>query len=109
MCHAERLLHEAEGCQFTTASSIKEALLKLGEQSFVDLLICDFHFGGGDTCLELIAAFRQRVGTSLPVILLTGDTSAAIRALAQDERWRLASKPLQADQLLALMDELLRR
>ena len=107
--HAERLLLEAEGCQITTASSVKEALLKLGEQSSVDLLICDFHLGGGDTCLELIAAFRQRVSASLPVILLTGDTSAAIRVLAQDECWRLASKPLQADQLLALMDELLRR
>lgn len=107
---AERLLLEAEGCAITTASSVTEARLKLDEHSSsVDLLICDFHLGGGDTCLELIAAFRQRVSASLPVILLTGDTSSAIRALAHDERWRIASKPLQAEQLLALMDELLRR
>lgn len=107
---AEHLLLEAERCAITTASSVTEARLKLDEHSSsVDLLICDFHLGGGDTCLELIAAFRQRVSASLPVILLTGDTSSAIRALAHDERWRIASKPLQAEQLLALMDALLRR
>jgi hypothetical protein len=40
-------------------------------------------------------------------VLLTGDTSTAIRNLPGDPRLRVMSKPLQADRLLALLRELL--
>lgn len=102
---ATRLLLEAEGYEVATASSVADALEKTER---IDLLITDLHLGGGRTGTELIGLVRERIGIDLPVILLTGDTSAAVQSLQHDKRWRTASKPLQADQLLVLIDELLR-
>jgi hypothetical protein len=39
--------------------------------------------------------------------LITGDTSSAIRDLTVDDLVRVASKPIKADELLAIMRELL--
>jgi hypothetical protein len=41
------------------------------------------------------------------VVLVTGDTSTAIKDLPHDERVRMTSKPLRADELLALVRSLL--
>jgi len=38
---------------------------------------------------------------------MTGDTSAVIRGLALDTRMRIASKPVHADEMLRLLQELL--
>ena len=40
-------------------------------------------------------------------VLITGDTSAAMRALPHDPLMRVASKPVQGDELLSLMRALL--
>ena len=41
------------------------------------------------------------------LVLVTGDTSSAIKKLPQDELLRVASKPVDADELLTLIRELL--
>jgi hypothetical protein len=38
---------------------------------------------------------------------LTGDTSSAVRDLRRDSRLRIASKPINADELLAMLQALL--
>jgi hypothetical protein len=40
-------------------------------------------------------------------VLITGDTSAAVKELQRDERLRLASKPIHAEELLGLLESLL--
>jgi hypothetical protein len=40
-------------------------------------------------------------------VIVTGDTSSAVRELKHDERVRMASKPINADELLTLLRELL--
>jgi two-component system, sensor histidine kinase len=52
---------------------------------------------------------RERIGADLRVILISGGTSSLIQGLEPDERLRIVSKPVQAEQLLALMSELLAR
>ena len=43
----------------------------------------------------------------LPTVLITGDTSSAVKELRHDDNVRMASKPINADELLALLRELL--
>ena len=47
------------------------------------------------------------VGRELPTVLITGDTSSTVRDLKADDRVRLVSKPIDAEQLLALLKTLL--
>ena len=104
--NATRMLLEAEGYEVTTAASLTEALERLEGQRPIDLLVTDYHLGG-ETGVEVIASVRARIGPRLGAILLSGDTSTTVQTLRHDARLRIASKPIQAEQLLALMSELL--
>jgi PAS domain S-box-containing protein len=104
--NATRLLLEAEGFPVVPAASYVEAIEKVRDAAAaIDLLITDYHLGT-ETGLDVIASLRERFGAQLPAILLSGDTSPAIRGLTPDERLRVTSKPIEADRLLALIGEL---
>ena len=103
---ATRMLLEAEGYEVETATSLAEALERLEEVRRFDLLVTDYHLGG-ETGMEVIVSVRARLGGRLGAILVSGDTSAAVQGLEHDERLRIASKPLQSEQLLTLMSDLL--
>ena len=104
---ATGLLLELEGYRVASVASLSEATRHVLEGNPVDLLITDYHLGEGGTGSEVIEAVRRRVGDALPVILATGDTSSAIKQLARDAHLRITSKPINADDLLALVGELL--
>jgi len=98
-----RLL-DAEGYPVTTASSLTEAITCLGERSCdVGLLITDYHLGNSNTGTEIVRIARERLGDDFKAVIVTGDTSSEIRDLQCDQRLRLISKPIDADELLALI------
>jgi PAS domain S-box-containing protein len=105
---ATRLLLELEGYQVVSASSRDEALQCGRDHPDIDLLISDYHLKEDQTGLNVIAAVREQLARNIPAILVTGDTSTAIRKISGDRQLRLASKPIDAEELLTLMDELLR-
>ncbi len=106
---ATRMLLASAGYDIATAASCTETAARLEAHAQFDLLITDFHLGADGTGIEVIALARQRLGAALPAILLSGDTSKGVQGREHDERWRIASKPLQAEQLLALIEDLLGR
>jgi len=85
---------------------LAEALQKANENPDVDLLITDYHLAGGETGSEVISSVRSRLGADLRTVLITGDTSSAVKELQHDDNVRMASKPINADELLALLREL---
>lgn len=101
------MLLELEGYHVTPVASFAEAVQHVRDGSSVDLLISDYHLSDGETGTQVIAALRDVLGTSLPSVLTTGDTSSAIKHLPRDPHLRIASKPIQAEELLALLRELL--
>ena len=105
---ATRLLLRVAGYRVTVAASVAEAEARAREHPDVDLLISDFHLGASETGLQAIAAARAARGPTLRAVLVTGDTSSAVRELASDTHTRIASKPINADEFLALLDELRR-
>jgi len=108
--NAMRMLLKIEGYEVIAAAGAAEALERLRAEDF-DLLVTDFHLEAGRTGTQVIAAARERHGPGFKAILVTGDTSAAIREfqgdMQDDACLRVASKPINSDELLGQVRALL--
>lgn len=104
---AMRMLLKVEGYPVAAVASLADALRTAAECRDIDLLITDYHLGGGQTGMQVIAALRETLGVDLKIVLVTGDTSCAVRDISLDTRIRIASKPIKAEELLALLRDLL--
>ena len=102
---AMQMLLDREGYAVVTAASAEEALRVATAEPF-DLLITDYHLGGGRSGLDVIEDLRARFGAALKLILMSGDTSSAMRVLQADSALRFASKPIRTHQLLEIIGEL---
>jgi two-component system CheB/CheR fusion protein len=100
--NATRMLLKVEGYRVTAVATIAEAV-QSAETEHIDLLITDYHLAGNEIGTTLITALRNRLGSTLKAILVTGDTSSAVKELPSDPCLRVASKPIKADALLTLM------
>ncbi len=103
---ATRLLLCTEDYEVTAVTSLAEALAAADSTDAPDVVITDYHLGQGQTGMQVIEELRARLGESLKAVLVTGDTSSAMRELPRHPLTRLASKPMQADALLELLREL---
>jgi len=105
--NAMRMLLKIEGYHVVTAASANEALAHLRADGNFDLIVTDYHLDDGRTGTEVIAASREILGASLKAVLVTGDTSSAVRELQGDVNLRITSKPINSDDLLGLIKSLL--
>jgi len=96
-----------EGYHVTGVATLAQALEHARSGNAIDLLVTDYHLANGETGTAVIAALRESLGARLKAVIITGDTSMALRELPRDPFLRTASKPVQADQLLTLMRALL--
>ena len=67
----------------------------------------DFHLENDRTGTEIIAVAREIFGDAFKAILVTGDTSSAVRELSVDANLRITSKPINSDELLEMIKSLL--
>jgi PAS domain S-box-containing protein len=104
---ATRMLLTVEGYQVIAAASLAEAVDMASGGSGIDLVVTDYHLGREDTGVQVIDRIREIAGANLGAILMTGDTSATIRELEPHDRLSVASKPIDADELLRLIEALL--
>jgi PAS domain S-box-containing protein len=101
------LLLGLEGYHATAAASLQEAVQHVEGGHGIDLLITDYHLSDGETGTQVIAVLREMLGISLRAVITTGDTSTAIKQLARDPHLRVASKPINPEELLAMLRSLL--
>ncbi len=104
---ATRMLLKVEGYRVTAVASLAEALQVAGDGAGLDLLITDYLLSEGETGLQIITALRERLGPFLKAVLITGDTSSAVKDLPLDPYLRITIKPVEADELLTLLRALL--
>jgi PAS domain S-box-containing protein len=105
--NAMRILLEMEGFRVVAAATAEEAMIELQGDERFDLLISDYHLEADRTGTQVIAAARELRDPGLKAILVTGDTSSAVRELQGGERLRIASKPINSRELLDLIRNLL--
>jgi len=104
---ATRMLLRVEGYKVTAVASLAEALCSAQQEGAPDLLITDYHLGDGELGTQVIAAVRERVHSEVKAVLVTGDTSTAVKHMPDDPRLRVVAKPIEAEQLLRVLDDLL--
>jgi PAS domain S-box-containing protein len=103
---ATQMLLKVSGYVTIAAADAEEALAQAIEHPEIVALVADYHLPRGETGLNVIDAVGERLGRRIPAVLVTGDTSSAIQRVAQDAHLRIASKPINADELLAMLQEL---
>jgi PAS domain S-box-containing protein len=104
---ATRMLLKVEGYRVTAVATLAQALATTKEDAAVDLLLTDYHLGSGETGTQVITELRAILRRPVSAVLMTGDTSTAMREVPLDLNVRVASKPIKAEELLGLLKELL--
>jgi two-component system, sensor histidine kinase len=104
---ALRRLLTLKGYHVTAVESLMEAMQHVQDGHCIDLLICDYHLKDGETGSEVVARLRQMVGAPLRALIITGDTSSAMKELPHDPNLRIASKPIDSEELVTLVRSLL--
>lgn len=101
----QSLLH-SWGCLCITAESSADALECL-EDITPDLIITDFRLRHEETGKQVLQALRAYLGTQVPAIILTGDTSPQRLRDAQSTSALLLHKPVSTGQLRNAMVQLM--
>lgn len=101
-------LLQSWGCTCLTAESSAHAL-KLLAQMTPDLIITDFRLRHEETGKQVLQALRGQLGTPVPGIIMTGDTSPQRLRDAQSTQALLLHKPVSTRQLRDAMLQLIQR
>ena len=104
VAEATSLLLEVEGFTVRIASCEREALEHVND-AVPDLIVSDYHLRGGETGMGVVRAVRSRLGEPIPVVFVTGDTARSALEKTKIENARVLSKPMRADELLAIVQE----
>ena len=97
---------KAGGCQCITAESSADALEVL-EDVTPDIIITDFRLRHEETGKQVLQALRAYLGTNVPAIIMTGDTSPQRLRDAQSTSALLLHKPVSTGQLRDAMVQLI--
>jgi len=91
-----------------TTGSDEAALIRLAErQQRPDLIISDYHLANGKTGIRAIEEINAAFGSSIPAILISGDTAPEPAREVRDRGYILLHKPVDPMRLRAVMHELL--
>jgi signal transduction histidine kinase len=72
-----------------------------------DIILADYHLDDGRNGLEAVTLLRQRVGDSVPAIVITADRAPGVADAVHADGCELLLKPVKPGALRALMQHLL--
>jgi signal transduction histidine kinase/CheY-like chemotaxis protein len=97
------------GYSVLTAGSDEAALIRLAErQQRPDLIISDYHLASGKTGIRAVEQINAAFGSSIPAILISGDTAPEPLRDARDRGYTLLHKPVDPMRLRAVMHKFFR-
>jgi CheY-like chemotaxis protein len=96
-------------CSVVTASSEGTALARLLElKRLPDLIISDYHLGGGKVGFKAIERLRNALGASIPAFVISGDTAPERLREAKASGYYLLHKPVLPITLRAVISQLMK-
>lgn len=98
----DRTLRSA-GFRVSLAGSLKEAAGRLSSRTGFHAIVSEYTMPDG-TCPELLAAFRDEQGRTLPALVTSSETSAAADTTPD---CHFLARPFDGAQLLSALDRLL--
>lgn len=104
------VLLESYGAKTICAADTECAIKLLASRTVVpDVIVADYHLSPHVTGIQAIRDIRKHLGVAVPALLVTGDTSAdSIRDAARCDL-PVLHKPVDSDELLATINEQVRR
>ncbi len=90
------------GCVCSSVAGIGDALL-VADSGAIDVVISDYRLREKRTGTHAISAVRERLGKTIPALLVTGDTAPERLRQASSSGIHLLHKPVQADALFAAL------
>lgn len=111
LARAVQRLLRIKGHEVLVSANLAEAKqLAARTGAIPDLIVTDFHLSGETTGIDVVRAVRALAHRTIPAILVTGDTSSSVAAAARKlPNCQLISKPVEADDLLDRIQQLLRQ
>ena len=104
-----QMILEQQGYQVSAVGSSAEAKQLMEQKSaHIDLLLCDLSLEQRHTGFEVIEAAQER-HPELPSVLLTGYASADIASQAEGRGVKVLFKPIDIQEFLSTISELLRQ
>jgi PAS domain S-box-containing protein len=100
---ATRVFLASAGYPVTAAASYDEALHCIERDPEISIVVSDYRLDGAHTGMDVIAVAREKLGPRVKAIVVTGDTSSAIRDMKADPSLHVVSKPIDSDRLLGIM------
>jgi CheY-like chemotaxis protein len=101
------MLLSAWGCQVITALGLAQAEERLAAtKATPSAILSDYRLPGEATGIDVIRTLRLRAGFAVPGVLLTGDTAPARLLEAEYSGFHLLHKPVNPNQLRALLSQL---
>ena len=95
-----RMMLESYGISVFTATSGTDAIRHLGQTGRVpDLIISDYRLGAEDG-IEVIEQLREEFNSTIPAMLITGDTSVELVTVFKSSGFTVLHKPVSGDQLI---------
>lgn len=92
------------GCDVVCSESLEEAVSKLKKEHFKpELLLSDLRLRDNKTGIEALDSLRKVLGSSVPGIIITGDTAAEQIKKANDSGYELLQKPIRPAHLRSII------
>jgi len=102
-------LLEKWGCDVAIATSVAEALDRIGARNAVpDAIIADLHLDNGETGISAVEQIRTAIRTDVPAIIVTADHSAKAALDVEAVGHELLKKPIKPAEMRSLLSFLLR-
>jgi two-component system, sensor histidine kinase len=96
-------LLESWGCKCITAADTAAALQGMNGRA-PDFIIADLRLAGADSGIDVIRELRRQLGTSIPAVLISGDTATEQLRKVSSAGLTMMHKPLKAVRLRALLN-----
>ena len=101
------------GCNVVGKASAEQAYAWLRQQGedgtqHVELIISDHELGAGDNGMQMIAKIRAHTRPDFPAIMVSGDTSEALKAQTHEAGIPLLYKPVKPAYLRTLLGRVLK-
>jgi signal transduction histidine kinase len=95
------------GCKVMAANDVAGARQALDGGNIPDAILADYRLRMGETGAEAVSVVRRAVGANVPGIIVTGDTDPARLMKAAGSGMVLLAKPVDPDELLSALAEVL--
>lgn len=92
------------GYQVLAAEDVETVLAKLPGRPVPDVILSDYRLRDGWSGISAVRAVREACGSTIPAIILTGDTGPELIAAAKAEQVRILHKPVQPNDLRRHID-----